>query len=235
MPASFIQAKGISNVVNATALTSTAISFATGSFLFVHTSHYTNMNISSVIQTTGANTFLKAGTTQGGDANQDNELWYTPNPVVGTTSATFQVRFTGSAEFRLMQVAEFSWGGVTSISYEAEAAHALATGSARTSLTLTPLVSDNLILGCWVAYDGAVALSSGPTTTLAGDAVGSTADDFALGYRLVDSVSAYTVSLIGPTPTGRYSVIAKAFKGVGGTATATAAGTFSLPLVGVGR
>lgn len=234
MAASFIQAIGVEAPTAASALTSSALSFATGSYLFVHASHYTSgLNVSAVIQTSGGNTFVKAGTTQGGDANQDNELWYTPSPVTGTTSATFQVRYTGNAEFRIVQVAEFSWGSVTSISYEAESAHSLVTGSARVSLTLTPLVSGNLLLGAWVAFDTPRVLSAGTATPI-GPVTGSTADDFALGYRLVDSVSAYTLSLIAPFEDSRYSIIAKAFKGVAaGTATAATLGT--LPLLGVGR
>lgn len=234
MPASFVQATGVEPANSSTAVTSSALSITTGNYLIIHGSHYnTGINISAVVQTSGANTFVKAGSTQGGDANQDSEIWYTPSPIVGTTSATFQVRFTAGALFRIIQVAEFSWGGITSISYEVESSHVLATTSAKTSLTLTPLTTDNLIIGAWVAFDVTTPLSSN-TATMVGLATGSTADDFALGYRLVDSVSAYTVALTGVATAERYSVIAKAFKGVGAGGTATAADMHTLTLTNAG-
>lgn len=234
MPASFLQATGLEPVGSDTAVTSSAIAITTGSYLFAHASHYTTgINVSAVIQTSGGNTFVKAGTTQGGDANQDNEIWYTPSPITGTTSATFQVRYTGSAGFRIIQVAEFSWGGITSVSYDVEATHALISGSAHTSNSLTPTQADSLLIGAWVAFDAPRSLSTG-SATLIGPATGTTADDFALGYRLANSISTYTVSVIGPSTADRYSVILKAFKGVaaGGTVTAMPS---TLPLLGVGR
>lgn len=236
MPASFIQAIGHEPAGAASAITSSALSITTGRYLFVHGSHYTTgINISAVIQTSGGNTFIKAGTTQGGDANQDGDIWYTPSPITGTTSATFQVRYTGNADFRIVQVAEFSWGSVDSISFEVESAHNLVSTSAKASLTLTTGVADNLILGAWVAYDFRTSLSTGSATMIGPATTNADEDDFALGYRTVDSASAYTVTLIGTVTDRRYSVIAKAFKGVTGAGTATAATLTTLPLLGVGR
>lgn len=234
MPASFVQAIGSTNAAGGTAITSSALSIATGNYLIVHASHYTTgVNVSAVVQTSGANAFIKAGTTQGGDANQDNEIWYTPSPLVGTTSATFQVRFTGAAAFRIIQVSEFSWGGVTSISYGVESAHILKSGSVCSSLTLTPLTSDNLLIGAWVAFEDPHLLSSG-SATLIGPAVGAGTDDFGLAYRLVDSVSAYTVSVIINNTSHVYSTVCKAFEGVGASSTATAADMHTLTLTNAG-
>lgn len=234
MPASFVQANGIYVTTSASALTASALSITTGNYIIAYASHYTSagINISAITQVGGGNTLVKAGSSQGNDANEDIDVWYTPSPIVGTTSAVFVVGFTGLAAFRVLQVAEFSWGGTASISYEAEAAYRLISGSALTSNTLTPIVSDNLIFGGWTAATNARSLSSG-TATLIGPATGATADDFALGYRLVDSVSAYTVSLVSPNTTDTFSVIAKAFKAIASVGGA-AAPLKTLPLTGAG-
>lgn len=232
MPASFLQAVGATNVAAGSAITASALATNTGDYVFIHASHYTTgMNVSAV-EFTGA-TMTKAGTTQGGDANQDSEIWYSIDPVVGTTTAIAVVRFSGNATFRIIEAATFSWGGIASISYEAESTHALASGSARVSNAITTLTDDALLIGAWVAYDVAISLSN-DTATIVGPATGSTADDFALGYRLAASASAYTLSVVGPNPTQRYSVIGKAFKGVAGGGTATAADMHTLTLTNAG-
>lgn len=235
MPASFINGNGLEIAAAAAAITSSALNVTTGSYLFVHASHYTpGVNISAVVDTVG-NTFIKAGTTQGGDANQDSEIWYTPSPVVGTTSDFAIVRYTSiSSTFRIVQFAQFSWGGVTSISYDVESTHVLDSGSA-IATTLTTSVADSLLLGAWVAFDSAIALSTGTATKIVEQGAGAAADDFALGYLLADSVSAYGVSLIGPTG-NRYSVVCKAFVGIGGGGTATpAAAMYTLTLTNAGQ
>lgn len=235
MPASFVVAAncGATGVASASAITTSSFATTTGQYVFVHASHYTSGRNVSAVTVTGA-TMTKAGTTQGGDANQDSEIWYSIDPVVGTTTAIATVIYDGLAAFRLAAVAVFSWGGITSISYEAESTHALLSGSAKASNTCTTLTDDDLLIGGWVAYDYPHNLSNGTATIGTVENPGAPADDYALGYRLAASASAYTVTLIGNNTYDRYSVICKAFKGVTGAGTTTAANLYTLTLTNSG-
>lgn len=234
----FVRATGIfgGGAAGGAALTTSAMATEAGGYLFVASTHYTTgVNVSAVVDTVG-NTFVRAGTVQGGDANQDNEIWYTPNPVTGTLSNAVIVKYTAAASFRDVIQCCFSWGATSSITYHSEAVHAFPSSSAAASGTLS-VADEGLIIGNWVAYDTVRALSSSTGTIMA--AIPTTASvDMATAFRvLTASSNATTIQLVLGTTTGdRYSVVAKSFKGVAaGTSTPSTALGITLPLTGAGQ
>lgn len=231
----FVRATGLfgGGAAGGIALTSSAMATETGSYLFVGSTHYTTgVNVSAVTDTVG-NTFVRAGTVQGGDANQDNEIWYTPNPIVGTLSNAVIVKYTAAASYRDVTQCCFSWGGTTSITYGTEAAHAFPSGSAMASGTLS-VAAEGLLIGNWVAYDTPRETASS-TGTIMIAVPNSASSDMVTGFRLFTASNAVaTLTIVQNTSVpNRYSVIAKAFRGIAGTATAAISPT--LALMGVGR
>ena len=217
------------------ALTTSAMATEAGGYLFVSTTHYTpGVNVSAITDTVG-NTFVRAGTVQGGDANQDNEIWYTPNPITGTLSNAVIVKYTASASYRDVAQCCFSWGGTSSITYYAEASHAFRSASAQDSGTLS-VADEGLIIGNWVAYDNLAGLSSSTGTIMVGVQTTATCD-MAVAYRLYTTSSvAATITLVKNFATYRYSIVAKSFKGVAaGTSTPSTALSITLPLTGAGQ
>lgn len=206
---------------------SPALSTTTGNFLFVAFTHYTSgVNITEVIDSAG-NIYTKAGTTQGGDANQDNEIWFTANPITGHAANVATVSTSGPAAFRNVAQAEFSWSGAGSVAYDAEAAHALVTGPTWLSNSLTTTAVNALVLGNFVAFDNMRALANSTGTMMWQAGSGTDADDMAFAYRLTDAPGSYSIQLVqaGGPDTDRYSIIAKAVK-------PTAASTGSIATVG---
>lgn len=197
--------------------TTPAKATTTGNFLFVAITHYTSgVNINSVTDTAG-NSYAKAGTTQGGDSNHDNEIWFTANPITGHASNVVSVVFSGTPSFVDLSQSEFSWSGAASIAYDAEAAHALDAGPVYTSGSLTTTAADDLIIGNFVAYDVPSAITDDTGTILWQQGAGSAADDMVTAYRNTNAAGAYTIQLdITSGDTDRYSIVAKAFKAVAG-------------------
>lgn len=233
----FVRATGVygGGNVGGVALTTSAMATEAGGYLFVSSTHYTpGVNVSAVTDTVG-NTFVRAGTVQGGDANQDSEIWYTPNPITGTLSNAVIVKYTAAASYRDAAQCCFSWGGTSSITYYAEASHAFPSASAQTSGTLS-VADEGLIIGNWVAYDNPVGLSSSTGTIMVGIPTTTTCD-MAVAYRLYTTSSvAATITLVKSSGTERYSIVAKSFKGVAaGTSTPSTALGITLPLTGAGQ
>lgn len=231
---SFVNATLVTPGGTGTACTTTALATTTGSFLFVSSTHYTpGINISAVVDTVG-NLYTRAGTVQGGDANQDNELWYTPSSIVGTASNSVIVRYTGTAAFRDVSQCQFSWGGTTSITYDSEAAHKLVSGSAQTSNTLS-VAAEGLVIGNWVAYDDTWTVSNGTGTIIA---LGPTTalPDMVVAYRLFTlSSAAATIGIILGATGRTFSGIAKSFKAVAAGTSTPAAAPIHLTLFNSGQ
>lgn len=233
----FVRATGIygGGGSGGAALTTPAMATEAGGYLFVSSTHYTSgVNVSAVTDTVG-NTFVRAGTVQGGDANQDNEIWYTPNPITGTLSNAVIVKYTAAASYRDVAQCCFSWGDTSSITYYAEASHAFQSASAQDSGTLS-VADEGLIIGNWVAYDRPAGMSSSTGTIMVG--LSTATCDMAVAYRLYTTSSvAATITIVSSFGgTDRYSVVAKSFKGVAaGTSTPSTALGITLPLTGAGQ
>jgi hypothetical protein len=199
-----------------------ALATATGGYLFVTAAHYTSgVSVSAVTDTVG-NTFVRAGTVQGGDASDHQETWFTPAPIVGTASSVVTLAYTGNAQYRYAIQALFSWGSITSVTYDTEATIAIQSASAKATNTLS--VADNgLLIGAFGMWDGIPSpLSSGTGTILLGTP-NTASCEFAMAYRLfTSSAAAATLSIIGPSANA-WSVTVKAFRGVGGSSSAAAA------------
>lgn len=237
----FVRATGVQGggATGGIALTTSAMQTTTGGYLFVGACHYTSgVNISAVVDTVG-NTFVKAGTTQGGDALQDNEIWYTPNPITGTLSNAVIVRYTASASYRDVIQCLFSWGGTTSITYDTQATHAFPSTSICASNTLS-VADEGLVIGNWVGFDNASPVSNTAGTTIMVAVPNTASCDMATCYRVFTASSGVaTVQLVntGNSTWGtRYSVVAKSFFGIAaGTSTPSTALNITLPLTGAGQ
>lgn len=214
---------------------SPALATTTGQFLFVGSTHYTSgVNVSAVTDTAG-NTFVRAGTVQGGDANQDNEVWYTPDPIAGNAANIVTVRYSGNAAFRDISQVAFSWGGATSITYYAEAAHTLDACPNLISTSIS-VEAEALIIGNFVAYDAARALSNSAIGTIAASVGGGGVNDMCTLYRLVTASGGAVIGCgITSIDTDRYSIVAKSFRALAGGGTATAADMHQLTLTNAGR
>jgi hypothetical protein len=210
----FVSAVGNATGGSGTTRTTPSKATTTGNFLFVAVTHYTaSVNISSISDTAG-NGYAKAGTTQGGDSNQDNEIWYTANPITGHATNVVSILFSGTPSFVDLAFAEFSWSGVSSISYDAESTHALPNTTSLVSNTVTTTAADDLILGNWVAFDSAEPLSNSTGTKMWEQGSGTATDDMVFAYRNTDAAGGYTIALTEPSNgLYRYSIVAKAFKG----------------------
>jgi hypothetical protein len=189
------------------------MSTTTGRFLIVTASHYTvGVSISSVTDTAG-NTYSKAGTTQGGDANQDNECWYTASPITGNASNVVSINFSDTAQFQLGSVSEWSHPTATGLSFDAESAHAMSNGTTLASGSVSTSAADGLLIGQWVAFDDPETLSNGTGTVMWQQNAGGV-DDAASAYRIVGAAGSYTIDITSANDsagTDNYSTIAKAF------------------------
>jgi len=221
----FHQADGSEPGGTGTSLSLPAMSTTTGRFLFVTASHYTaSVDVSSITDTAG-NTYTKAGTTQGGDANQDNEVWYTASPITGNASNVVTINFSGTASFRLGSVSEFSHPTATACAYDAEATHAMTNGTSLVSNSVTTSAADALIIGQWVAFDDPETLSNGTNGTIMWTADQGGVDDAASAYRFTDAAGSYTIDITSANDspgTDNYSTVAKAFIFTGGGGISTA-------------
>jgi hypothetical protein len=223
--ADFVAVGAVGNWIagSTTTGTSPTKSTTTGNFLFVSLTHYTSgVSVTGVTDTAG-NTYVKAGTTQGGDASHKNEIWYTPAKITGNAANAATMTTSGAASYRIICQAEFSHPSADSIAFDAEAAHALVASSslAYTSNALSTTVADDLILANFVAFDGPVAFSNSTGTII----FESNPDDLALAYRFADAAASYSIALgVAANSTNRYSIVAKAFKAVSGGTAAQLAG-----------
>lgn len=220
----FVNAVGNLISGTGTSAASPALSTTTGNFLFGQVSHLTTgINVSGATDTAG-NLWQKAGTTQGGSANHDHEIWYTPNPIVGEASNFLTYSFSGgAASFRVASQAQFSWPGVQNVLFDAEAGHVLSgSGTTITTGTVTTTVADALIVSGLIAWDVAQELSNG-TGTLVWESGAGGVDDAAIAYRNTDTAGNYTATFTKTNTIDTYSAIAKAFRTV---ASSTGALTF---------
>lgn len=190
------------------------------------------VSISAVTDTIG-NVYSRAGTIVAYLTNTGFwELWFTPTSVASANAANvITVRYAGTTgvDSCVLSGQIWSWGGATTLSFEAETVARSQTGTSITSLAVSTSAVDSLVIGAfdWATNSGQYGVATG--TNLIGTANGAYAV-----YTQAPTPGTYTVGLSGG-PTGLlYISMAKALQ-TNGTASAATVPRYTLPLLGTGR
>jgi hypothetical protein len=211
MALNYVQSNGGNNAASDVKIDAPGIADTAGNFLFVICGKYqAGTTITSVTDTEG-NTYVKAGSSQGNDANQTVETWYTPSPIIGSGGNTVTANFSATSQFRHIQVIEFSNTGFNTVAFDNEATLALSglgTGPYTTN-TVTTANSNELVIAGLQQWAGAASVLTAtfPATLMfpiaSGAAVGSM-------YLVPTNAGSYTLSATGDQ-TSQYTLTAKSF------------------------
>lgn len=202
-------AVGTSNSASATSIASPAKSTTTGNFLFVAISKYQSSTTINSVTDTAGNTYVRAGTTYGGDSNHKMDIFYTPSPITGNANNVATANFSGSSAFRVIAQAEFSYSGATGITFDSEASGKLDASATTTHTTNSTTVNDanDLLLTFFIAWDATITISSWTTGT---ELIDIGPGDAQFAYNLPGSTGSKTMS--GTTAIGsQKAMILKAF------------------------
>lgn len=189
---------------------SPALATTTGRFLVVLVSKYQSGPTITGVTDTAGNTYIRAGSSQGGDSNHEEEVWFTPAPITGNAANVATVSFSATTSFRVIAQCEVSLAGATAMAFDAEAALRL---HGTTSNSLTTTVAGALIIGGYIAWDTPGEISDGATGIAGWEEYAFGIDNAAIAYRVAGSAGSYSIDLsVTGAFAGDYAIVAKAFK-----------------------
>lgn len=210
MAIAFVNGVALSDPAEVTSIDATAQSHASGNSIIVLLSNYKvdgPVAVASVTDTAG-NSYIKIGTTGGGDALHDVECWFAAN-IVGNAANVVTATFARETTFRSIAVAQYS--GLLSGSFDANSTFVL-TSSGTTHVTgnVTTVSAGELLVGGFVSWAVAVApLSTSGTSTLRVSTPTTAA--IALVDRIAGAAGSYSTEL-GTSDAGQYVCSTFAFQ-----------------------
>lgn len=177
---------------SSTGTTWTAPSIATtaGNTLIVGTSGYTSGSAVTGVSDTAGNTFIKLGTTGGGDATHKMDVWTAYN-IQGNAANVVTLTYNQATAFRVVAVAQFS--GLAADGYDAVSAFKLdaaSTATHTTANTATTAQASELVVGFYVSWSAAL-----PVTAMEPNIVAVQNEDAALAYQIVSAIGPQSVTV----------------------------------------
>ena len=200
----FVNSGGNQNNGGSSTIAASAFAATAGNSIVVLTSNYTSggMAVTSITDTAG-NSYSRAGSAGGGDANHTMEAWLA-HDITGNAANVVTVNFAGSAAYRAVIALQYIGG----LAFDAQSQFSLDAGSMVTHTTdTTPTTGANgVVVGLFVTWDDGYAFSSSSPSILR-----ETAGDAAAVDRIVTSPGGYSVA-VTTSSANRQAMASWAFK-----------------------
>ena len=168
-----------------------ALATTAGNTLIVWTSGYTNGSTVTGVTDTDGNTFVKLGTTGGGDATHKMDVWAAYG-IKTHAANVVTLAYNQATSFRVIAVAQFS--GIATNGYDATSPFLLdasATATHPTANTATTAQASELVVGFYVSWSAAMQI-----TATDPDFVAVQNSDAALAYRIVSTTGPQSVTVL---------------------------------------
>lgn len=192
----FHSATGVTGA-SVSSLATPAMSTTSGRFLVFLVDKYQASTTITGVSDTASNAYTRAGSSQGVDASNTHEIWYTASPITGNGSNVVTVTFSGSVGDAIISVAEFSLSGATGMSYDAEATiKTTSDGTSHVSNSLTTGGADALVVGGFVYWSNPREINDGTNGIVMWESGSGGIDNGAFAYRTTDAAGSYTIDVV---------------------------------------